>query len=176
MEMEIQTLRERVHSYIRNNDADEAIVLIEDELDDIVARIFSKKGYSDKTIMSSDGRIACKLKNGYLLFSDEGQKMFLSEEQFKGRYNGPDSRVQIGKTRTKKNGQVVCYDAMECMSHQELKYQLFEAIEDRDIRIATSMARAICRDADLSDQEEIKFCIQKLRDLVRNQEQLRLAS
>lgn len=166
----VKGLKEKVEEYLNLSDSAEVISLIEDELEDIIERIYKsgmktpiQKMAGNATVMKCNGK-------SILIKTDEGEKLYMKRESYKGSaiLNEGD-RLQCGIIRTEGGGKRVCVDAMECLTCEELMYQMFRNIDERNMVLAATYAWAMYDGANEEEKEDMKFCIHTLRNYMKKQ-------
>lgn len=148
---------------------DSFVLDYEDRLEDMVCAIAefkAMKGESES--MKGNGVILKEVASGCIILSDDGDKMFLPYNNYKGRKHNSGTRIQYGKTM-KRGGKTICLDAMECVDFSELKYRLFTSIEDGDMVIAATSAWAIYDGAPTELREQMKACVHSMRNKFKEQ-------
>ena len=160
-------LKERILSYLQLDEQLEVIGLVEDELDEIVARIYNKGNLETKQVMAGNATLIKRIKSGYLAETDDKERFFIPFNSYKGESEEPGTRLICAKIKERK-GRKTSWDAMECINYEELRYRLFSYIEDHDMVRASSVAWAIYKDATEDDRKAMKLCIHTLRDYLRD--------
>lgn len=122
----INTFRQKVKDYFANEEPYEAIALVEDKLDDIVCNIFKESKEDLDKAMEGNAKILYKKNGGIVILTDEGEKLFMYDYSYKGSNKEIGTRIQCGKFKMTKRGRI-CIDAQECLSLNELKYNLNSA-------------------------------------------------
>lgn len=166
-DMTLKALKCRVNEYLKYDDPIDAIASVEDELDDIVEQIFNEYDGGLNVAMEGNAQILHATKHGYMILTDEGEQMFLSDTGYKGSSVESGTRILCGRYIQNKAGRLSCNDAQECLSMNDLKYLMFSSIEDWDMVTAASAAWAIYRNASPLNQEKMKYCIHKLRNYIK---------
>jgi hypothetical protein len=159
-------LKERIKSYLSLEDRHEVITQIEDELEDIVTRIYDREKYDSQKSMDANATLIRKLEYGYLAKTDDGETVYIPNYCYKGESEERGTRLQCGQFR-ERNGKMVSRDAMESLDYGELRYRLFSYIEEHNMVRAATIAWAIYKDAQEDDREEMKFCIHTLRNYLK---------
>ena len=166
-DMTLKALKCRVNEYLKYDDPIDAIASVEDELDDIVEQIFKEYDGDMDLAMEGNAQILHTTRHGYMIKTDEGELMALPERSYKGSSTERGTRILCGKCNLTKSGRLICIDAQECLSMNDLKYSMFCAIEDWDMVTTASAAWAIYRNASPLNQEKMEYCIHKLRKYIK---------
>lgn len=166
----MENVKGRVEEYLKLSDSAEVVTLIEDELENIIDRIYKSGVKTPNQKMAGNAMIMKCNGKSILIRTDEGEKLYMNRRSYKGSaipYEG--ERLQCGIIKTKSEGERVCLDAMECLTCEELKYQMFCNIDKRKMSLAATYAWAIYEGANEEDKEDMKFCIHTLRNYVKIQ-------
>lgn len=141
----------------------------EDRLEDMVSAIADYRATKGESAsMKGNAVILKEVSGGCVILSDDGDKMYLPYNNYKGRNHSSGTRIQYGKTM-KRGGKTICLDAMECVDFSELKYRLFTSIEDGDMVIAATSAWAIYDGAPTELREQMKACVHSMRNKFKEQ-------
>lgn len=162
----IKQLEQTMKSFLEIEDLNESIAHMEEELDDILDSIFRESEVDPNTVMAGDAKILHSIKGGFIIQMDNGKKLFMFKNAYKGSSVEKGTRIQCGRFLENKKG-CVCIDAQECLSMNELKYQLFSFIDNHEMAKAASAAWALYKDASDINKEKMKICIHMLRNYIR---------
>lgn len=162
----VETFIKRINEYMLIEDTREAISYIEDELDELIEKIYGEGKIQPDMMMKGNGFIYRKTEKGFVIKSDDGSTLFLPKRCYKGKGTDLKTRVQYDKVQ-EKDGKKYCFDAMECVPYDELVYQMFSYIDDGKMAWAATSAWAIYKDASEELNLMMKTAIHMLRDYVR---------
>lgn len=137
----------------------------EEELEDCVVSIYKERNISGDEVMEGNASIVGYARggHGYVIKTDEGDRMFLPSISYKGCSDEIGTRIRIGKIM-RKEGKSTCLDAMECVDFNELKYRMFSNIEDGRMTLAATSAWAIYEGASESLRTRMRNAVHSLRD------------
>ena len=82
--LKLNALKDRVENYYQTEDTVDAIVMVEEEIDEIVNQNFDETHIDKDVVMEGDAEIHFPKGHGFMILTDEGEKMFMYGQSYKG--------------------------------------------------------------------------------------------